>query len=318
MGATSRGVALRAFGAVILLAGVASAVIGPLELYSFYLFAAGGRFHYEGFGFGSFMFGFIAIQIIGYYVIAVLLIPVGYGNLALRPWARHATLALIWCWLVLGVPLLLLLIFTVFSIKELPFTAAVALLVAIASTYPLLPLLLRCFYRADRTREVFERRGIGERPSWLERVPLSVLVLAILLAFYAVVLHLPILFNGLFPVFGRWLTGLPGIAGLDLAAVFAIALAWAVLGRRRWAWWVSLAYVTVLGSSLVASLGGSSYAYLLAMADFPARELEILSGMPIQGYHLAALAGLPLLGTLGVIIAARRDLQVPSRPEKNE
>ena len=39
-------------------------------MYCFYLFSEGGRFHYEGFGFGSFMFGNIASQIVGYYLIA--------------------------------------------------------------------------------------------------------------------------------------------------------------------------------------------------------------------------------------------------------
>ena len=57
---------LRALGIVFLLIGVASALLGPLELYSFYLFSEGGRFYYEGFGFGSFLFGFIAMQIVGY------------------------------------------------------------------------------------------------------------------------------------------------------------------------------------------------------------------------------------------------------------
>ena len=67
------------FGVVLLLVGVAVAFIGPLELYCFYLFSEGGRFHYEGFGFGSFMFANIASQIVGYYLIAALAIPLGYG-----------------------------------------------------------------------------------------------------------------------------------------------------------------------------------------------------------------------------------------------
>ena len=261
---TGRRLVLKAIGALLLIAGVASAVVGPLELYSFYLFTDGGRFHYEGFGFGSFMFGFIAIQIVGYYVIGLILIPVGYGHLRLRRWARPLALALIWCWLVLGVPLLLLLVFTVFSIKELPVGGAVALLVVLALTYPLLPILLLRFYRADSTRQVFASRVPREQPSRLERMPISVLVLSVLLAFYAVVLHFPILFNGLFPVFGAWLTGLPGIAGLDFAIVLAAALVWAALARRRWVWWGSLAYVILLGSSLVLTLAGTSYADLLA------------------------------------------------------
>ena len=56
-----------AFGLILLLIGAASAFIAALEMYCFYLFSEGGRFHYEGFGFGSFMFGNLAAQIVGYY-----------------------------------------------------------------------------------------------------------------------------------------------------------------------------------------------------------------------------------------------------------
>mgnify|MGYP001567756825 CR=1 FL=1 len=47
-------------GILLLLVGTVAALLGPVEMYCFYLFSEGGRFHYEGFGFGSFMFGNIA------------------------------------------------------------------------------------------------------------------------------------------------------------------------------------------------------------------------------------------------------------------
>ena len=43
---------------------------------------------HEGFGFGSFLFANIAVQVGGYYVIAMLLIPLGYGHVRVRRWAR--------------------------------------------------------------------------------------------------------------------------------------------------------------------------------------------------------------------------------------
>ncbi len=56
-------------GAVLLLVGAAAALLGPVEIYCFYLFSEGGRFHYEGFGFGTLMFASVAWQVIGYYTI---------------------------------------------------------------------------------------------------------------------------------------------------------------------------------------------------------------------------------------------------------
>ena len=45
---------LTLIGSIFLLIGIISAFFGPLEIYCYYLFSAGGRFHYEGFGVGSF------------------------------------------------------------------------------------------------------------------------------------------------------------------------------------------------------------------------------------------------------------------------
>ena len=94
-----RSLILALIGAPLLLIGTAAALLGPAEMYCFYLFSDGGRFHYGGFGFGSFMFGNIAAQIVGYYLIAIVLIPLGYGHLRARRWTRPLSLALLWSWL---------------------------------------------------------------------------------------------------------------------------------------------------------------------------------------------------------------------------
>ncbi len=99
---------IRFVGIVLLLIGVVSALVGPAETYVFHMFEEGGRFHYEGFGFGSLMFANIVIQIAGYYIIAALCIPLGYGHLKLRWWARTAMTTLLVDWLIVGLPLSLI------------------------------------------------------------------------------------------------------------------------------------------------------------------------------------------------------------------
>jgi hypothetical protein len=94
-----RSLILTIIGGLLLLVGVAAGLLGPAEMYCFYLFSEGGPFHYEGFGFGSFMFGNIACQIIGYYVIAAVLIPLGYGHLRGRRWTGPLSSALLWAWM---------------------------------------------------------------------------------------------------------------------------------------------------------------------------------------------------------------------------
>lgn len=47
------GFIIRVIGSIQLAVGVVAAFYGPLEVYVFYLFSRNGRFHYDGFGFGS-------------------------------------------------------------------------------------------------------------------------------------------------------------------------------------------------------------------------------------------------------------------------
>ena len=96
---------LPVIGILMLLVGLVAALYGPAEAYGFYLFSEGGRFYFEGFGFGSLVFAIIAWQIIAYELIALLLIPLGIAHLRLRRWARVWAIALMWCAWIVGAPL---------------------------------------------------------------------------------------------------------------------------------------------------------------------------------------------------------------------
>jgi hypothetical protein len=69
---------------VLFLGGIASAFNAPFEIHVYSAFSEGGKFAYEGFGFGSFMFAYITLQIIAYYIIAAIVIPLGIGLIMLR------------------------------------------------------------------------------------------------------------------------------------------------------------------------------------------------------------------------------------------
>jgi len=297
---------LAAIGVILLLVGFAGAFLGPVEIYCFYLFSESGRFYYEGFGFGSFMFGNLAVQIAGYYLIAMLCIPLGYGHLRVRRWARTLFLTLLWCWLVVGIPLMIIFLLVLFSAKDLVFAVALAVVAALLLSYPLVPLLLIRFYNGQNVTKTFETRD--PNTYWSERQPVPVLVPGILFIFYAIVLHVPILFNGLVPVFGLWLSGLQGIVVLAVLILSLLWLTWGILNRWAWAWWSSLLYFGLLTFSSVLTLARSSYLDILSKLRFPPAEVEILDGVPLNGLHFAAFIGLPLLLTLVAILLSRRYL----------
>jgi hypothetical protein len=144
------------------------------------------------------------------------------------------------------------------------------------------------------------------RRSWLERVPELRLALAVLLAFLAVVLHFPILFNGLAPAFGVWVTGLPGIVGLTAAIALSLLLAWGITRGAAGATWAAAVFLTLLLLSVVISFARTTHAELLALASFPPYEVELLSDVPLQGWMLSVFFGLPLASTVILAIAAGR------------
>ena len=145
---------LAVIGFLFLLLGLVAAFFGPIEMYCFYLFSEGGRFHYEGFGFGSFMFGNIACQIIGYYVIAIVTIPLGYGHLKVRRWARPLAVTLLWSWLVVGVPLAIIGLLILITAKELPLVAILVAIILLALAYFVIPGLLIRFYQSRSVHKV--------------------------------------------------------------------------------------------------------------------------------------------------------------------
>ncbi len=296
--------ALMVIGALLLIVGLFSAFLGPIEMYPFYMFSEGGRFHYLGFGFGSFMFGNIAAQVAGYYLIAMILIPLGYGHLRLRSWSRTLFLVLLECWLVLGIPLTIVFLFMLFSVKQLSMISGMFVVLATILGYTVIPLILIRFYQGDNVRHTFKYRDPNEY--WTEHIPIPVQVLATLFVFYALVLHAPIFFNGILPFFGRWLSELQGIFILDILILFVIWLAWGILRQKALAWWGGLIFLSLMTVTTLVTLITSSYAEMLAVMDLPPTEMEILSGMPIQGMHIAAFICVPLVATLGILIFSRR------------
>lgn len=295
---------LAAMGVLMLSLGLAAAFLGPLEVYCFYLFSEGGRFQYEGFRFGSFMFANIACQVLFYYLLAALFLPLGYGHLRARRWARILAPVLLWDWLVVGLPVSLVLLFMLFTAKTLPIALAGLVTACVGLSYPLVPLLLVRFYRSRNVRLTVETRD--PNPSRLERMPLPVLVLGSLCLFYTLLLHVPMLMNGLFPLFGHFLTGRQGFTALAGAIPGLLGVAWGVFRQRAWAWWAALIGLGVLTVSVVYTLGRTRYAHLLALWNLPATEIRWLQGIPIQGYHLAVFVGLPLALTVAVALVSRR------------
>ena len=295
---------LTVIGVILLLIGVVNAILGPAEMYCFYLFSEGGRFHYEGFGFGSFMFGLIAAQIVGYYLIALVCIPLGYGHLKARRWARTLSLTLLGFWLVTGLPLMAALLVTLVVSKDPSITSVLITLFLLGLSYTVIPALLIWFYRSRDVRLTFEARD--PHTYWIEALPQPVLVSGALFLFYIAVLHVAIFFSGIFPFFNTLLFDLQGILLIDASVILLACLTWGTLRLRPWAWWGSLVYFGFMTLSSILAFSRYGFADIYTRMHLAPIEIEAFGNIPFQDFHFTVLATTPLLITLGLIVFSRR------------
>jgi hypothetical protein len=119
-------------------------------------------------------------------------------------------------------------------------------------------------------------------------------------------LHILILFNGMFPVFGVFRFGLEGIVLLDISIACLILLIWGTLQRQMWAWWGAVIWLGPFTFPTVLTFFRSSYSTILTGLAFPPREIEFLDRVPVQGYHFAVLIGIPLFITWVVAVLSKR------------
>ena len=65
-------------------------------------------------------------------------------------------------------------------------------------------------------------------------------------------------------------------------------------------------FLGLFAISTVVTLLKTNYTDLLSILSFPPVEMNILKALPVQGYHLAILAGIPLFLTLMMAILSKR------------
>jgi hypothetical protein len=299
-----RSLILILIGIPTLLFGIVAAIYGPIEFYPLYMFTEGGKFYYEGFGFGSFMFANIALQIVGYYIVALIFIPLGYGHLRQRRWVRNYALALLWFWLVVGAPIAVLFLLMIFSVKDYQPVLVGMILAFTGFSYPFLPIILIRFYNREDVLLTLEQHD--QRKGWWDQTPIPILVLVLLFGLYVIFLHVPLLLRGIFPFFGNFLINLDGMFMIDAAILSLLFLLVGVIKRKRWAWWGSLIYFSLLLFNTVFTLTQVSVPKLLDALQLPATEMDILQGIPLSRYHLMVAFGLPLSLTIIAVIVSKR------------
>ncbi len=301
---------VKAIGVIQILVGIVGIYYGPLEIYVFYLFSRGGQFYYDGFGIGSLWFGYLVIQNIGYYLVAIWLIPMGIGHWQGRRYALTMARLFLWLWLAGGVIVLFnyFVLLPAFLRLELERSILITRLtisgVFIFLGAVLLPLGLLWFYGRSPIAAIFES---DPRRYWTEKTPFPLLMLFVLLAATVLVWHLAMFFQAIFPFFGQVRLGRPSAYTVDFANLILVGLIFGLVKRKLWAWWGTAVYFILLTLSTLITFSQHTLADIITMMDLPAYELEFFANMTVvHDYRLAALFGPPLLLIISLLMYTKR------------
>ena len=294
---------LKSMGYLFLILGICFGLLGIAEIYCFSLFSEGGRFYYEGFGFGSFMFGNITAQIIVYFLIAAVFIPLGLGHIRLKNLIILLSKTLLRSWLVVGGPVILLIAFILLASKSLTIYLSAVALLLLALSYVAFPFLFLKFYNNPVVLQTVKKSD--SHVYWINDKPIPLLVMVVLDFFYILVLLILVLFNGIFPFFGKFLSSIQGTLALVGSMLIFAFLAWGTVKQKSWAWWGSVIWLGIFTLSLVMTFLLNTYSDLLSALAFPRAEVETFENIPLQGYHLAVMAGIPLIVTLLIVISLK-------------
>ncbi len=295
---------IKILGILQLAIGLLSLGIAPLEIYSFYLFSEGERFYYDGFGVGSFLYGLIFAQIIGYYFIAFIFIPIGYGHLKLKVWALKLSKSCIWFWIIFGLPIMMFFL-PLLSMKEIDvkypifFSAFIILLFII-----IIPGLLLSFYNQKNVKELF--KNINYSNAIIRNIPMNGYLLLLVYILYILIFHVMLFYKGIFPFFGKFLIDFKGLLLYDLCILLMFLLIYGLLKRKYWTWILSIIFFVLMSISTFMTLINYQYINIIELLDFPKLENDIFAKLPLKSsYILMAIVGILLL-TIILIIKAKK------------
>lgn len=278
-----RGVRLRLFGLLTILAGIGAVLLG-LSHFALPLLA-------DSIPDFRITASQIATGVITFVAIGVVLVACGTGSIRERRWVRPAMLTVGWTWLFVG---LATLGFVVTNLDDLTILAGSELadrppeietlirwilLLPCAGFGIVMPLLILWAYNHKDVLATCRARHPD--PDWSDRCPSTVLVLALALGF-AGLLSLPMALRPLLPWFGDLRTGVAGSALTLLSGAGFVWIGWALFRLKPSAWWATGISTILVAASTVWTLLETPRAAWYRALDYPERQIELLltSGEP--------------------------------------
>ena len=272
---------LRIFGVLTILLGALFALLVPLMI-------LGQTINAKATG-TPVRIGELFFLIVLYGGMATALVWVGIGSIMLRRWARALLLIGSASGLAIGAGAMVVLAFVLPQISALiqaaqpagrpplPEAAKVITLIAMGGTlfaiYVVLPGVWLLFYRSPHVKATCEAHD--PVPRWTDACPLPVLTVSLWLALgVPMMLLMPVIYHGVLPFFGVFLSG-----GAGTVAYLVLATVWAWSARALYrldvrGWWVLVIAVCLLSLSHVLTYAQRDLMEVYALMGLPEQQLE--------------------------------------------
>jgi len=270
-----RGVRLRLFGLLTVLAGIGTVLLG-LSHFALPLLA-------DSIPDFRITASQIATGVITFVTIGVVLVACGTGSIRERRWVRPAMLTVGWSWLFVG---LATLGFVVTNLDDLTILAGSGLadqppeietLIRWIMLLPsfgfgvVMPLLILWAYQDQDVLATCRARHPD--PDWSDRCPSTVLVLALALGF-AGLLSFPLALRPVLPLFGGLLTGIAGSVATLLVGGLFVWIGWALFRLRAPAWWATGISAIAVAVSTVWTLFETPRVEWYRALDYPQKHID--------------------------------------------
>jgi hypothetical protein len=226
--------------------------------------------------------------------LAAALIWLGIGSIMARRWARALILIFSWAWLVMGVFMVFFMgYFMPKAWENMPsvngqpaipqgtiFIMTVFGVLFAAIFFVILPLVWIFFYANHHTQATVEMRDPVRR--WTDACPLPVLGLSLWLFISALtMLFFPVLYHGIAPFFGVFLSGLLGsLLYVAVAGVWAYC-AWRLYNMDVRGWWIALIAVLLYMVSSLMTFARHDALEMYHLMGYPQAQIDQLQKLDV-------------------------------------
>ncbi len=296
---------IRVLGVILLVIGLIGLFYGPLEIYCFYMFSAGGQFYYDGFQIGSLWFAYLTIQNAVYYIVAFFMIPIGIGTIKLKNWGRKLSLNLLYIWLIVGISLTISFITTTPQLSQkLNLFVTLIIFVFICLMGIIIPFILIKIYNSQKIKHLFKNKS----NNCIDKISQVILLVCCLNILFILFLHTSPLFQYIFPLFGKIIIHREAVPYISICVVFLAILTYGYYKKYLLAFWGLIVYYGLLLVSIILTFSKYSVSEIITLLNYPVHEQNVMIPLLyfVTNYTLTAFLASFITITLCLIIYSRK------------